>query len=259
MTAPRFVSMDEMLSLSFADLQISLSAPRPMVSLGAPHPMGMLPGLAGGVRSWISPNETQELDVFLVGPGARQAARTADAAGVAGVRALSTRNALTHVSDRQDFGSLEPITELAGRRERLVVTAAAGDKALTGAQASSAASLARWFRQRRPDRTGHETFELQTEEPHTRKRFTRGQIDAILRFAAAGASDAEPDEDAEDEEGMVVRGTAVDALSTTRARTGDWRSPRASPVPRARANQPRSRGLSSGRLRRGPSRGSLNG
>lgn len=229
-----FVSMDEMLSLSFAELQLSLAAPRPTSART---------GLAS-VGSWLSRQDSaRELDVFLVGPGARQAARTAEAAAVGGVLALSTRDALALVSDRQDFGSLEPIAELAARRERLVVTATAGKATLAGAQASSAASLARWFRQRRPDQTGRETFELQTEEPHTRKRFTRSQIGAVLRFAAA----EQGDDDEEDED------AAVEAGSADRGHTGERRSPRAVP------NPPRSRGHAVSRARRGTSRGQFGG
>lgn len=180
--------MDDMMSMSFANLRISLATPR--APGGAQRPV---PGL---VAARADPPAGLELNVLLVGPGAAVAARSAQAAGLGALRA---REALELVGHRQDFASLEPIAELLARRERVVVSYGADGSARSGAQASSAESLARWLRQRRRDGAGRETLELQCEEPHTRRRFSRVQAEAILRFAdAAGAGEEEAEVEEEE-------------------------------------------------------------
>jgi len=198
MQPARFISMDEMLGMGFDDLRHSLLTPRslsPRVegSLGerfAPHAAGT-PAPFGSIATWLSVDdevepaaEERELDVFFVGPSAHEAARSA---GADGVSSLEVPEALALVSERLDFATLDSVGELLRRRERVIVTIGRSDRLRTGAQASSAESLARWLRQPRPDSAGRETAHTHREEPHTRKRFTRAQVRAVLAFAAAKA------------------------------------------------------------------------
>jgi hypothetical protein len=134
------------------------------------------------------PDHRQELIVWLVGPGASRLGNPARAAP--GVAARTVAEALPLVEGRQDFATFERVELLLRRGERVIVTLAKGDREGKTAQGCRAASLGAWLRQRRTDGAGRPTRETRNEEPLTRKRFTRAQIEAILAFAPAESEGA---------------------------------------------------------------------
>ena len=88
---------------------------------------------------------------------------------------------------KQDFSTLEPLDEALdgpGGGQRVVVTAAAGERELARGQVHLAASLARWLRESKVDGEGRPYGETQNTDPLLRGlHFTRAQIKDIYRFA----------------------------------------------------------------------------
>ena len=89
---------------------------------------------------------------------------------------------------KQDFSTLEPLDEALdgpGGGQRVVVTAAAGERDLARGQVHLAASLARWLRESKVDGEGRPYGETQNTDPLSKLHFTAAQINDIYRFAGA--------------------------------------------------------------------------
>ena len=84
---------------------------------------------------------------------------------------------------KQDFSTLEPLDEALDAGQRVVVTAAAGERDLARGQVHLAASLARWLRESKVDGEGRPYGETQNTDPLSKLHFTRRQINDIYRFA----------------------------------------------------------------------------
>lgn len=67
--------------------------------------------------------------------------------------------------------------------QRIVVVTPRGEsRELKGGQVYYAASLARWLSEQKTDGAGRPYGETKDEDPTLRKKFTRAQIEAIMRF-----------------------------------------------------------------------------
>ena len=135
------------------------------------------PALMGGGRpqTLVIPDHSQELQVYLCGPGAKAAA---------GVDVLDARAATIACAGKNDFILFESLDEAArqGKRVVLVLPRGAARSELPRAQAYLAESLGRWLSEEKTDGAGQPYGEVKDEDPTLRKHFTRAQINAIRSF-----------------------------------------------------------------------------
>ena len=124
------------------------------------------------------PPGAHELDLFLVGAGARE---LADADGAA-VGVLNAARAQAVCAGRYDFVSFEQIEEAVAAGTRVVVAAQRGDRSMRSAQGYLAASLRRWLLELKRDGAGRALAETRNVDPITRRQFTRAQVIAVLLF-----------------------------------------------------------------------------
>jgi len=129
------------------------------------------------------PDNPQELQVFLSGPGANAHARGS------GIGLVEAKQAVVACKGKRDFILFEELDNAVpdGRRVVLVMPLGARSSEIKQAQAYLAASLADWLSENKVDGAGRPYGECKDEDPTLRKRFTRAQINAIRAFGKEGA------------------------------------------------------------------------
>ena len=148
---------------------------------------GHQPRLTAPAQPLVIPDHPQELQVFLCGKGAADAARSNSGQQV-GV--LDPKLAATACRGKRDFILFEPLDDAAGQGMPLVIVLPLGAPRteLGQAQVYLASSLARWLKEQKTDGSGRPYGECKDEDPTLRKHFTRAQINAILSFGEEAPS-----------------------------------------------------------------------
>ena len=114
--------------------------------------------------------------VFFFGSGAAEHAR-------GGISVLDAQRAIAACAGKNDFILFEPLEDAVRMNKRVVVTAPlGGSQALRSSQAYFAESLAKWLSEEKVDGAGRAYGETRDEDPTLRKKLSRAQIQAILRF-----------------------------------------------------------------------------
>merc|ERR1712087_43534 len=169
-------SMDDMMRMSFDDLRSSVHI-RPSITGRMPRSLPAATAIAADALP-VVPDTKSGLQVFFYGEGAAK-----HAVPGTGVKTLEKERVSMVCKDKNDFILFEPLANAVQTNKRIVITAPlGGSEALRSAQAYYATSLAQWLSEEKVDGAGRPYGQTRDEEPTLRKKFSRKQILAILRF-----------------------------------------------------------------------------